>query len=58
MLKKAIVITTVRRLPSGEFEQYEKHLFSFAELQLWQMAFMQAGLPVYSIKEELVWEGM
>lgn len=58
MLKKAVVITTVRRLPSGEFEQYEKHLFSVAELQRWQMALMQIGLPIYSIKEELIWEGM
>lgn len=58
MLKKAIVITTVRRLPNGEFEQYEKYLFSVVELQRWQMALMQTGLPVYSIKEELVWEGM
>lgn len=58
MLKKAVAITTVRRLPNGEFEQYEKHLFSVVELQRWQMALMQTGLPVYSIKEELVWEGL
>lgn len=58
MLKKAVVITTVRRLPNGEFEQYEKHLFSVAELQRWQMALMRVAIPVYSIKEELVWDEM
>ena len=52
MLRKA------RVLPNGQTEQYEKHLYSGREFQRWQLACMQAGLPILGVSEVLVWEGV
>lgn len=56
MLRKAIVVTTIRVLPNGQTEQYEKHLFNVADLQRWQFACMQKGLPILGMYETWVWE--
>lgn len=58
MLRKAVVVTTIRVLPNGQTEQYEKHLYSGRELQRWQLACMQLGLPILGVSEVLVWEGV
>lgn len=58
MLRKAVVVTTIRVLPNGQTEQYEKHLYSGREFQRWQFACMQAGLPILGVREVLVWEGI
>lgn len=56
MLRKAAVLVTVRELPNGQAERYEKHLFSVVDLQRWQIACMRMGLPVLGMYETWVWE--
>ena len=56
MFRKAVVVITIRVLPNGQSEQYEKHLYSGREFQRWQFACMQAGLPIPGMGETWVWE--
>lgn len=57
MFRDAVVLTTIRTLPNGQSELYEKHLFSSGELRRWQLASMQHGFPIFNIKKVVVWEG-